>query len=985
MRFIILFYPLYFINLLCYGQHQSYSSFTVKDGLPSNYIYACVEDNKGFLWVATDAGVARFDGKHFQVFTTLQGLPDNEVLSIVKEKNGRIWVNCFKQSPAYFDELKNRFINSKEDTTLGKVSGTGVMYLYSLHDGGVMYYNESGSHIFKNNKLIEFKTTQKEMSFVIRSDGDGNVIRYGSILSDTHKMGQPRIYQFQKNKLVDSADLIEKTDALVLPAINENNFYLFILKNKKILRFSNIQTNPFRFKKDSVMIDEPATGFGFTNKYITLYGNSGKVYVIDKKTFAYKFNVSGDYAPNTLYEDIKGNVWVSTIDKGLILYKKKPFNNPEMPVYFNHTNFLSIARTQDGRILAGNFYGEVVELDNKKIVIHTVSKSLQAITRQRKIIISNNKIFTFSETGVFVNYTTQLITKISSLFYAKTAINYNDSLMMVGYVGGICRLNSRTFDVSKLNTPYKRVTALSMYFNDILYFGSTDGLYKYNFKNNTTEPLNKTHSLLNERVVALSKTSDSLLWIATPGSGVVAIKNDQVLLNITSTEGIINNACRSITAGRPGQIWLGTSEGISIIDYKLNGSKINYKVQNLSVNDGLTSNVINEMLYQNDTIYAATADGISVIPANTSIPVFSIPVQVISVSINQRDTIVASQYDLNTDQQNIRIGFAGIELGGHFKNLQYTADNNKNWIDLFENTLNLQLTSGHHTIQVRAVDVNGNISDKILSIEFNIATPFWKAAWFWITMAIGLQLLTILLVIRWQKKRKKTKLAKDLALVQNASLEQQAFTSLLNPHFMFNALNSIQHYINVQDRKNANRYLSDFASLIRKNFEAAQKSFIPLEQELENLKLYLRLEQMRFSNRFAYEISTNENVDIDQWMIPTMMLQPLLENALLHGIMPSSIDGNLIIDLSMLKECLLITITDNGIGIENSMALKQNDDHKSHGMQLILKRITALNHFVSEPVIIKMSPAFTDDKNPGNKIKLLIPDDLYGAWQKAQL
>ncbi len=432
-------------------------------------------------------------------------------------------------------------------------------------------------------------------------------------------------------------------------------------------------------------------------------------------------------------------------------------------------------------------------------------------------------------------------------------------------------------------------------------------------------------------------------------------------------------------------MWLGTVGGISIVNYNLSNGKLNFTIQNLSVNDGLPDNTVNDMFYQNDTVYAATGNGISIIPANIFISKFNIPVRLIRLNINQKENIIADKYDLKYDEQNIQMQFAGIELSGHFKNLQYTADKNINWIDLFENTLTLQLTSGHHTVQVRAVDVNGNISDEILSIEFNIATPFWKAAWFWITMAVILQFLTIFLVISWQKKRKKTRLAKGLALVQNASLEQQAFTSLMNPHFMFNALNSIQHYINVQDRQNANRYLSDFASLIRKNFEAAQKSFISLEQELENLKLYMRLEQMRFSNRFSYEIIIAENVDVDQWMIPTMMLQPLLENALLHGVMPSTLNGNLMIDVSMLKNCLLITITDNGIGMENSKALKQNNEHKSHGMQLILKRITALNNFVSEPIIIKMSPAFNNDKNPGNKIKLLIPDDLYGAWQKAQL
>jgi LytS/YehU family sensor histidine kinase len=206
----------------------------------------------------------------------------------------------------------------------------------------------------------------------------------------------------------------------------------------------------------------------------------------------------------------------------------------------------------------------------------------------------------------------------------------------------------------------------------------------------------------------------------------------------------------------------------------------------------------------------------------------------------------------------------------------------------------------------------------------------------------------------------------------------------MNPHFMFNALNSIQHYINVQDRQNANRYLSDFASLIRKNFEAAQQSFIPLEQEIENIKIYLRLEQMRFTERFGYHLLIDDNLDTEDWMIPTMILQPLLENALLHGLIPSSANGKIDIVLKEEHTNLLITITDNGIGITNSLTLKEPGGHTSRGLELIKKRIEALSRFGSDAITIEMSPAFESEKNPGNKVTLFIPCGLYLAWRQAQ-
>ncbi|MFA7686675.1 MAG: histidine kinase, partial [Moheibacter sp.] len=293
-------------------------------------------------------------------------------------------------------------------------------------------------------------------------------------------------------------------------------------------------------------------------------------------------------------------------------------------------------------------------------------------------------------------------------------------------------------------------------------------------------------------------------------------------------------------------------------------------------------------------------------------------------------------------------------------------------------------THGNHILKVRAVDVNGRIGKEILKIEFDIRIPFWETLWFWLLTGILVQIILFYIIHRHLKKRREEKLARKIASVQTAAIEQQAFTSLMNPHFMFNALNSIQHYINLQDRKNANRYLSDFASLIRRNFEAAQESFVPLEEEIENIKIYLNLELMRFDDRFQFTLTIDEDLDVEDWMVPTMVLQPLLENALLHGIMPSAQPGEISIRFREQEKDLLIQITDNGIGVANSKVLKGFDAHKSRGTELIYKRIKALSHFGDKPIAIIMEPAFDNETHPGNQVSLLIPHSLYDSWRAAR-
>ncbi|MDR3697050.1 two-component regulator propeller domain-containing protein [Mucilaginibacter sp.] len=983
MRLTGLFLVFLVVAIACEAQPEKYTAFTVDDGLPSNYVYRCIEDNKGFLWVATDAGIARFDGKHFQVFTTREGLPDNEVLAVVKENDGRIWVNCFKQSPAYFDEIKNRFINAKEDSTLAKVKeGTGLMYCYPLQKGGVMFWNQEGSFIFRNKKLTAYPNGKKNDGFLIKENTDGSVLKLGGSISGETKLYRMVIYQVKEPRYTDSISLRERHPSEIINySLSDGKLYYFNDAKGKCYIYSDFSTRPIRFHIDSVETPEPFNNFECTANYFYFSGISGKIYLFNKKNLQQEAVVGGNYLPNSVYKDSNGNLWISTIDKGLLVYKKKHFNDVELPSRIIGTNFLSIARKADGTILAGNFYGEVIAAKGKDVSVNAIPKK-GLIARQRKIILSQNKMFTFSEAGIYVNNTRPLLNSLVS--YAKTAITYNDSIIIVGQSHGLIKLNSITERLSVLKGLGKRITALARGGDGMVYFGSTDGLYQYNYARDSTIPINQISPLLSERVTALCTTPDGLLWVATSGSGLVVVKNDKVLLHISETEGIINNASRSVTNGKPGQVWLGTAGGISVLNYTLINDSINFSVQNLTVNDGLNNNVINEILYQKDSVYVATGEGISIIPANVSIPEFNIPVQLIRMRINQRDTIIAPHYHLRNDQQNLQMQFAGIELGGHFKNLQYTLNKNKNWINFDENTLTIELGSGSHLIQVRAVDVNGNISNKILAIKFDIATPFWKAIWFWLFTALILQLVVIYWLNRRIKSRKEAKLAKQIAGVQIASLEQQAFTSLMNPHFMFNALNSIQHYINLQDRQNANRYLSDFASLIRKNFEAAQQSFVPLEQEVENIKIYLRLEQMRFNNHFSYQLSIDENLDVEEWMIPTMILQPLLENALLHGIMPSSIDGKVDIDLKEQEGNLMITITDNGIGIANSIALKTPDGHKSRGMELIKKRVAALSSFGASAITISMAPVFESKKNPGNKIILFVPQGLHRAWYLAQ-
>lgn len=979
MRISFPAFCLFFLNSFVYSQNEKIVAFTINEGLPSNHIYSCIEDNKGFLWIATDAGVARFDGKHFQIFTTENGLSDNEVLEIVKEQNGTIWINSFKQSPAYFDEAKNKFIVAIDNFKLNKLSGTTNMSLFALPDSGVVYHNENGSFIFYNKKLDSISSSIKNKMLVFGKIKKNEQWFYKRIIGK-NKWRSELIYKNILLKKTDHILLKEKFEKYIHFLNNDDKLYLTNLESGKCFIYSNFKSNPLQYQIDSIDLKESISYVGALEKYIYFTTHSGEVKIYSKQSLKFERTISGNYLANNIFIDSKQNTWVATVDKGLIVYTNTPLNKIQLPIAFQHNNFLSIAKKAD-TILAGTYYGSVVAYAKNNFQLHQIIEKKPS--RQRKIIVAKNDIFSISEDGIYVNYITKLNNPQGLLVKGKTGLIYNDTLLLIGNVVGIQHINLANYKCN-ISTRFKRVICLSKSKDGKVYYGSTDGLYTYDVNTQQSNSLQYIHPKLSQRIVAITITQDSLIWVATANNGVLVLKKDSVIRHITTENGLASYSAKCMAASELNQVWIGTSAGISKIKYQIYNKQFQYKIQNLTITDGLPSNEINEMIYSNDTMYIATSNGIGIVPKSILIPQFNIPVYLIDIKINQQTKNISDKYDLDVNEQNIQMNFAAVELSGHFKKLQYKFDNQSQWLDLNNMTLSLQLTSGDYKVLVRALDVNGNISNEILKLRFIVATPIWKKYWFWIIILLMSQFFLYLFVNRIQINRRNNKMAKELATVQTAALEQQAFTSLMNPHFIFNALNSIQNFINKQDRQNANRYLTDFASLIRKNFEGAQESFIALEQEIENLKIYFRLEQMRFENKFSYTIEIDDKIDLDEWMIPSMMLQPLIENSLLHGIMNSAVKGQISIHINLEIDNLRIVIVDNGIGIDNSKNFNKFNLHKSRGMGLILKRIQALNQLIKHPIVFNTSIAYNDDKNPGTKISILIPLNLYESWLKVQ-
>ena len=216
------------------------------------------------------------------------------------------------------------------------------------------------------------------------------------------------------------------------------------------------------------------------------------------------------------------------------------------------------------------------------------------------------------------------------------------------------------------------------------------------------------------------------------------------------------------------------------------------------------------------------------------------------------------------------------------------------------------------------------------------------------------------------RSNKQQKLANNL-------LALKSMRSQMNPHFIFNALNSVNSFIAVNDERNANRYLSEFSVLMRSVLENSDEDFIPYAKEIELLELYVKLEHNRFQEKFDYEISVDKSIDLDQFAIPPMLLQPYIENAIWHGLRYKEEKGVLEIKIAQSDdETLVVTIADNGVGRKRSQQLKTKNQlkRKSKGMSTIKNRIRILNDMYQDRISVSVSDLFEDGS--GTKVELLL-------------
>ncbi|MFN0275667.1 MAG: sensor histidine kinase [Chitinophagales bacterium] len=912
--------------------YRQYSS----DGeLVNSNVNAMMQDAEGYIWFATDNGLSRFDGSKSNNYGIENGLPVNSILSITSDERGNIYAGA-KRKGIY------KFSNTKFREEI--IDPTSVLSNHQIIKGKDFLYSLRRMH--KIAAINSTKTTVCNVLFpkevkplCLFKDFSGNIFAGTTKglfkITDTsaQKIGIPEL----DNKMIEY--LTGKGDEIFIAAGNS----IYCLKDLILKQKLEIHALQPAETIQNFLVDN-YNNIWFSTK------NNNRVYVkTNTQTLRLDEVIKLQGAPvNYFMSDSEGNVWMATLGKGAFCFHSMYCEN------FNEVNGLSVPYiTKLKRGTGGNdlFIGTTngvfyFDMKNFSQLKHTTGEHEQVVemtlTGNELNICKANTSKRNEGLTKLSNYTIRY--KNASIYYVTT----DGSIITGKWNNTVYRERNGKIDSILLSSTLKsnKITSIYETTEGELICGTNNGLYKIFHDNKVVK---YEQSELNTVITCISADAMGQLWIGTL-TGVVVLKDSEVQFTWTPG-GKAVTTITSIVFDKKNRAWAGSLTGLYLIsntnDYILFSSKT------CLLNDEISSLVYEA---EKNVVWVGTNGGLSRIDVSRFDAFKTYTPNAIFKNIRTQDatTRIPADTTLPYNRNNFTVRFSAI----HFTNpagikFWFRLDN-ANWQQATGRQVELAgLPYGKHSISIVADNDRGERGVES-TISITIQTPFWATWWF--KSLIGFLVLSVaFLLIRWRFVYKSRKQKEQLELQNKISeLRHQALNASMNPHFIFNSLNSIQQFINTHNTEDASEYLGKFARLIRLQLNSGNQTFITLEEELDMLNRYLELEKIRFGKKLNYSIHKEEKIDTKNTYLPNMILQPFVENALWHGILPMEHAGNIKIDFSKQNGFLKVLIDDDGIGIRESERRKK-DHHRSLGMQMILERIQLLKKLGGNDIVIEVS------------------------------
>lgn len=944
--------------LVLFSQEYGYTHYDSKDGLAGSTVYCMTQDKDGFMWFGTESGLSRFDGTHFKNFTQEDGLPDNEIIQLFADSKGRVWIAPFKKAICYY--YKGKIYNEQSDTILKQIHvGDNIVHIAEDAQGNILLQEVSRLHLV---------TANRKVSSIFKIGNDS--ITYCSIVAPNAKGGfwvieKNRLFEFNNNRFTLN-DIINF----------KKPHFAFVAMSDKILAWeSDFQIHVKSFVPRKKVSFPPV--FKFTIFSIVDTSHIGVNSVAG--TTIYNLNTTdsiehflNEVSTSGVFKDTEGNTWFTTLGQGIYRLNSASVFNVKIKNRNTFGQAISFAPYEKS-LLIGSDKNILYQLITDKQKTEVKELTVPTEFRNPVLVLYIHKgktIFYGSSYGIFKfspqNRTVHVIRVIS----VKSFFPYKNNLL-VATNKTVIVVNPETFKITDTIWRERATTVFAT--NDTIYIGTLNGLYCL-FPDKSVKYLGEENEVFRKRITSITKDTNNVLWIATLGAGVIAYKN-HIILQINQKSGLTSDICRTLFLYN-NSLWVGTNKGLNKIDI----SRPHDPIKKYTTGDGLRSDIINTVYVEGSKVFVGTPEGVTFfdeqkINSESRCDLTFTDVEVGDQTFDPTDMPALIPHEKN----NIQFSYVGISYksAGDIRYRYRLLGLDSNWKETRQTFLSYPtLPSGDYQLQVQAIN-KFDVLSKVITASFTIEKLTWEKTWFRLLMGFVFLAFTALLVWfiihRIQKReQERTAISKRIG-----ELEQLARKAQMNPHFIFNSLNSIQQYVMDADITGANKFISGFSRLIRQTLDFSSKSDISLEQELDYLSNYLELERTRLENAFSWSVTVAKDVHPADYFIPPMILQPFIENSVRHGLrFRRDKEGKVSINIKKENDYLICILEDNGIGRKAALQFKSVNaiEYQSKGMSLTAERIAMLNKDNSEKITMQIDDLEDDQQKPlGTRVTISFP------------
>ncbi|MBX3163121.1 MAG: histidine kinase [Bacteroidetes bacterium] len=972
-KIIVLFFILFVSETK--AQQYFFKNYSVENGLPFVQVSCMYQDKNGYLWSGGYGGLSRFDGKEFLNFNRKNGLINQNVNAICEDDAQNIYVGTNKGLSVLSGQ---KFSNYGKEQGLQSPLVTALCKCYS---NSVYVGTTKGLYVFKDKKISpvqkfqDYKITclYNPDTSVICAGTDKGLIFFGDetfeILDTKNGLASDKITGITKFKNF-------------LAVATDKGLSLYDFSNKKI-------TNYFT---EQGLIDENITSLVSQNNQFLWIGSQSGLLRFDGKTFDY-YNVASENNSNVIIvtlNDREDNIWLGT-HNGLYRYRDNSFSTFNKDNGLDNAFVYQIFRDKRGELWVCSFNG-IYKNTQGYFKRYTIADGLPHNTSSAGIEDKEGRLIFGTDGGVvqFRNERFETI-PLPPEFKPPHSILYlsrNNTL----WIGGSNGFVSLVWEKNIPKTKFYPIADKTDF--EVLGFCEDDaqnlyiGVYKgglFKFSNGEVINLGEELNLGEENFLMLRFIKDHLFASSLNGLYVINTKTNSVK-RISEDERLNSDLIYSIEfAENKNALWIGTNQGINKLNLKRYLNEDVIELASFGKQEGFAGVEANSNGIWEDkdgTLWFGTVSGlIKHQPFNFKKNKIENVTLIQNIEVMNEDTLLQNGAVLPSDFNTITFHYGGICLTNPDKVLyqKKLEGLDKDWSagtseDYIKYT---NLAPGKYTFKVRSCNNEGVWNTMTTTFSFQIKYPFYLTWWFILLSIIGIlaliYLIFMLRIINIKRKQQQDFERK----VEMSKTELKALRSQMNPHFIFNSLNSIQHYIFNAKSDEAIKYLNKFARLVRLILNNSNKPTVTIEEDLEALKLYLELEQMRFEEQFDYELIIDKTVDLDYDIMPPLLMQPYVENAIIHGLNTKPEKGKLTIHLTSENNFLICTITDNGIGRAKAAEIKRTMPYKKHqsmGMKITEERLKILNEINNSQLSVTITDLkSSNDEALGTQVKLFVP------------